>query len=355
MDALPSWAFQKDIEHIIRDGRLPWSRLQGASLLITGATGLIGSVLLRVLRAASDRYGLHLYIAGMGRNKEMIPRLTEEYGADCVIHTDIREPFPSEALPECVDFIFHCAAITKSSDMVANPVGVITTAILGTQNILELARRKKCRGFVYLSSMEVYGQTELLEVRETDLGYLDLTNPRSSYPQSKRLCESLCAAYAAQYGVPAKIARLALTFGAGTPNREDNQRVAMQFARKAMANEDIVLHTPGNSLANCCYTTDAVSGLLYILLKGNSAEAYNVANPKASMTVREMAETVVNEVCGGKNNVVVDVPEDIAKRGYAPDRGHRLNADKLMALGWQPRYGIKEMYERMVADWKVGK
>jgi nucleoside-diphosphate-sugar epimerase len=149
-----------------------------------------------------------------------------------------------------------------------------------------------------------------------------------------------------------KIARLARTFGAGTPNDEDDMRVASQFARKALAGEDIELHTPGNSIANCCYTADAVRGLLIVLIKGRSGEAYNIANPAASATIREMAEIVAGEAAEGKIKVAINVPEDIQKRGYAPDVGYRLNADKLKALGWAPKYGIAEAYRRMIADWR---
>jgi nucleoside-diphosphate-sugar epimerase len=216
--------------------------------------------------------------------------------------------------------------------------------------MLEMARERQCKGFVYLSSMEIYGRTALREVSESDLGYLDLSSPRSSYPESKRGCEMLCAAYAAQYGVPVKIARLAQTFGAGTP--ENDTRVYAQFARSALAGESIELHTEGNSRGNYCDIADAVRGLLAVLLKGKDGEAYNIANPAASATIREMAELVANEVCGGKIGVVVNVPEDMEKRGYAPDAGYTLNADKLKALGWSPKYGLDRMYRRMLADWR---
>lgn len=347
---MSSKIFQEDTEQVISDEHLPWGKLQNTSVLVTGATGLIGLNLVRVLRAASDRHKLNLYILGTGRNKEKLSRLTKEYGANFAIGTDIRRPLPKEVLPTRVDYIFHCASITKSADMVAKPVDVITTAIEGTKNVLEVARLRECRGFIYLSSMESYGQTELTEVHEADLGYLDLSNPRSSYPESKRLCESMCFAYATQYSVPIKIARIAQTFGAGTP--QDDLRVFSQFAISARIGRDIILHTKGKSRGNYCYTADTISGLLYIMLNSKNYEVYNVANPYASATIREMAEVVANDVCGGKINVVVNEPQDIVKRGYAPDVGYRLNADKLMSLGWQPRYGLKEMYTRLLKYWR---
>jgi nucleoside-diphosphate-sugar epimerase len=198
--------------------------------------------------------------------------------------------------------------------------------------------------------MEIYGQTEKTEVTESDLGSLDLSNPRSSYPEGKRFCEMMCVAYAAQYGLPAKIARLAQTFGAGVS--KDDARVFAQFARSAIAGKDIELHTEGTSRGNYCYTADAVRGLLNILLKGETGHAYNISNPAASVTIREMADLVADGVCGGRIGVAVRIPGDTGKRGYAPYAGFVLNADKLKSLGWAPKYGLDEMYRRMLADWR---
>lgn len=342
--------FNEDIEQIISDSHLPWREMADTSVLITGATGLIGTALVRVLAAARQKYRLNLTVIGSGRNNAKGEKLMRDYGLDVFISGDIRQSLSTEAIPDKVDYIFHCAALTESVDMVAKPVDVITTAVDGTRNVLELAREWHSTSVVYLSSMEIYGQTELAQVRETDLGYLDLSNPRSSYPESKRLCENLCAAYSAQYEVPVKIARLAQTFGAGTA--QANTRVFAQFARSAMAGENITLHTEGKSRGNYCYLADAVCALLAILLYGANGQAYNIANPDASVTIREMAELVASEIGHGKVKTIVEVPGDLEKRGYKPHVGFTLNVDKLKALGWQPGYGLAAMYRRMIADWQ---
>jgi nucleoside-diphosphate-sugar epimerase len=232
--------------------------------------------------------------------------------------------------------------------MVADPAGVIETSLLGTLSVLALAREKRVKGMVYLSSMEVYGLTDasLAFVTEADLGYIDLAAPRSCYPESKRMCENMCCSWLAQYGVPVKIARLARTFGAGA--RRDDPRVFAQFARDAAGGSDIVLHTEGASLGNYCYIADAVRGLFLLLLKGVSGEAYNIVNPDACMTIRAMAETVA-AMYGV--SVRVEPPRDIQSRGYLPDLTARLSADKIKGLGWQPRYGMEDMYKRMIDGW----
>lgn len=346
-----SKVLREDMKQIVSDTNIPWNALCGRTVLVTGATGLIGGALVRALSVANEEYKLDLRLIAHGRNKDRGEALAQELGLE-FIRGDIRSSILAEALPGKLDYIFHCASITKSVDMVAKPVDTITTAVSGTRNILELAKEKNCESIVCLSSMEVYGQTELAEVKETDLGYLNLSNSRSSYPESKRLCESMCIAYATQYNIPVKIARLAQTFGAGTP--KDDTRVFAQFARSAISGKDLILHTEGKSRGNYCYTADTVRGLLTLLLQGVNREIYNIANRETSMTVREMAGLVANEVCGGKIKVVVDKPAESEMLGYAPDAGYMLNTDKLEALGWRPRYGLDEMYRRMLADWQEG-
>jgi nucleoside-diphosphate-sugar epimerase len=344
--------FEADTKDAISDANIPWECLRGRTALVTGATGLVGGALARILSAANTKHGPGLRIVAHGRNKDKGESLARDCGAEFVAG-DIRRTETAESIAciaDKIDFVFHCAAVTKSADMAARPADVAETEVFGARNTLKLALERHCQGFVYLSSMEVYGRTDLPEVREGDLGRIDLSNPRACYPESKRFCETLCAAYAAQHGLSAKIARLAQTFGAGTP--KDDARVFAAFARSALAGENIVLRTEGKSRGNYCYTADTVRGLLTILLKGKDGEAYNVANPAASATIREMAELVANGICGGRIKAVVNVPEDIQKYGYAPETSHRLNADKLMSLGWKPKHGLAEMYRRMLADWR---
>jgi nucleoside-diphosphate-sugar epimerase len=345
-----SGVFLKDLEQIVQSPHIPWSDLRGASFLITGGTGLIGSGLIRVLALANKTLSLKMRIIGHGRSAVKANALSEECGIEFIVR-DIRSPIPTETLGDSIDYIIHCAAVTKSAEMAARPVDILGISSEGTRNILELARHKKVKSILFLSSMEVYGQTDKGEVTESDLGYIDLTNPRSSYPESKRFCESLCTGYYTQYGVPVKIARLAQTFGAGTP--KDDTRVFAQFARSALEGKDIILHTRGRSRGNYCYTADTLMAILTILLKGENGNIYNVSNPETSVTIREMADMVAGDICRDRIKVKVDIPSDAASLGYAPDAGYRLNIDKLRKLGWKPQVGLKDMYRRLLADWQA--
>jgi len=334
---------QDDIKETLSDSSILWSELKDSAVLITGATGTIGSALVRTLCAANEKYKLNVKILAQGRDEKKAKPLIEKHGA-VFLKNDIRKPV---VLSENVDYIFHCAAVTKSACMVSMPVDVMAVSVDGTRNILELAREKKSKSVVYLSSMEVYGQGINGEVRESESGHLDLTNPRSCYPKSKRFCEMLCNAYYAQYGVPVKSARLAQTFGAGSP--KNDTRVFTQFAESAADRKDIILHTVGKSIGNYCYTSDAVRALFTLLLKGENGQAYNIANPKTYMTIRQMAELAAVEF---GVNVKTQIPENIQQLGYAPVTGYKLNIDKITKLGWKPKYDLIQMYKRMLADWK---
>ncbi|MGI6628903.1 MAG: NAD-dependent epimerase/dehydratase family protein [Bacillota bacterium] len=337
----------EDLECIVSDRSIPWARFRDKTILVTGSTGLIGLALVRALYAANQKRNLRLHILAHGRDAIKMQKYLSSCGA-VLVEQDIRLPF---AIPEPVHYVFHCAGITESAEMVANPISVIETSVLGTMRVLELAKVKRVEALVFLSSMEVYGliTPPLPSITERDLGSLDLSSVRSCYPESKRLCENLCNCYYFQYGVPTRSARLAQTFGAGTP--KDDPRVFAQFARHAMNGTDIVLHTDGKSRGNYCYLSDAIRALLLLAHKGENGEAYNVSNPAASMTIREMADLVATDLCGSNIKVVVVKSADFEKFGYAPDTDNRLNTDKLNRLGWSPTYGLKEMYERLLDYW----
>jgi len=336
---------QEDLESIAAYP-LPWHEMRNSTVLITGATGLIGSLLVKAFHTANKRHQLDLKIVAVVRNVEKAKAVL--HGCDVqLIEQDIRKPI---FYGDDVHYIIHCAAVTKSKEMVTYPVENIEISVHGTENILKLARDKRVRSLVYLSSMEVYGITDpgLEKVSEDQLGYLDLKNPRSCYAEGKRLCECLCNCYHAEYGVPVKIARLAQVFGAGVSREES--RVFAQFAKSAMAGQDIVLHTDGSSSGNYCYTADAIKGILLLLLKGENGETYNISNEETNMTIREMAELVAEKIAEGKVSVVTDIPESELMYGYAPKVRMKLSADKMRKLGWNPTVGLEQMYQKMIEE-----
>lgn len=342
---------QEDLERVAASG-LPFETMRGASVLVTGATGLVGSMAVKALACCNRIHRLGMTILALVRNEDKAKTLLGELADREDIQLVKGDILQELQIAQPVDYIIHGASVTASKTFVTKPVETIQTAIAGTEHVLELAKDKKVNSMVYLSSMEAFGITDpsLPSVKEEDLGYIDVMNVRSSYSESKRMCEVLCAAYAHEYQVPVKAARLAQTFGAGVPKEEG--RVFAQFAKSAMSGKDIVLHTKGESTGNYCYTADAIAGLLTILLKGTSGEVYTVANPSTTIQIKDMAKMVASTLAEGKIQVIFDIPEDALAYGYAPDVAMHLNADKLMKLGWKPVYDLPDMYRRMVKSFQ---
>jgi UDP-glucuronate decarboxylase len=333
---------------IVAHSNLPFDEYRNSTFLITGATGLIGSLLVKNLLYCNKVHGLNLKVLAIIRNIEKAKNIYGDLVNNEVLQfiiTDLDEGHLEIDSP--VDYIIHAAAVTVSKVMVTNPVVTIKTAFNGTEAVLQLAAEKKSKGVVYISSMEVYGSLDVdHKVSEQDLGFVDLTSVRSCYPEGKRMCECLCTAYSSQYGVNVKSARLAQTFGAGILPTEN--RVFAQFAKSAMKGEDIVLHTLGKSEGNYVYTRDAVKAILMLLIKGEAGHAYNISNEESHMTIAAMAEMVADKIAYGKIKVVLDVSEDSLKFGYATDVKMHLDSSKMRFLGWKPEVGLLESYQRMM-------
>ncbi len=327
-------------------------QLPGKTLLVTGATGLIGSLIVKACIVHNRDHAQKISVIALARSREKVQSIYRQHmdAAGNIpdvtfLYQDVCQPIPETVT---CDYVIHTANATTSRYFMTNPVEVLDSIYMGTARLLEFARRSKVKGMVYLSSMEVFGAVDREDrLSEADLGYLDIHNIRSCYSEGKRVAECLCQCYAQEYDVPVKVARLAQTFGAGVLPTDN--RVFAQFARSAVKGEDIVLHTLGQSVGNYCYTADAVRAIFLLLTKGEPGDAYTVVNESTTMTIAQMARLVAENFSAGRSQVVFDIPEN-SNFGYAPPSKMRLSSQKLRSLGWQPRYDLKEMYERLIQD-----
>ncbi|WP_408070393.1 NAD-dependent epimerase/dehydratase family protein [Butyrivibrio sp. JL13D10] len=321
--------------------------LSNSTILITGATGYIGSMLIKTFMSYNTKSNLNIHIIALIRSKKKAKDIFYDYyGSNNLEFIECDLIQNNISYDGNIDYIIHTASETKSKNMIEKPVDTIKIAIIGTMNVLDFAVEKNVRTFLYVSSMEMYGDLKDSEnVTEDMAGYLNPLVIRNNYPESKRMCENMCIAYMKEYNVPVKIARLAQTFGVGILQSET--RVFAQFAKSVIQKNNIVLHTDGKSEGNYVYIMDAIVALIDILLKGVVGEAYNVVNEDNHSTISAMAKMVVESFGDGKLEVEYDIPEQ-NRYGYPSEIHLKLSSEKLRKLGWKPNVDLKESYKRMI-------
>lgn len=326
---------QRDISEFVRDFDQA-ALLRGSTFLVTGATGLIGSMLIRCLCALDGSIRIYAPVRNLEKGKRLF--------GDCPQVTLVQADLATFDYTTfgTVDYIVHGAAPTASKFFVDRPVETINTIVADTNRLLQYAATITVKGMAFLSSLEVYGQMlQPVPVTEDMQGTVGITDLRSSYPMAKRLAENLCCAYASEYGVPVRTVRLTQTTGPGI-DKADNRYIA-QFVRCAAEGKDIVLRTKGLSAKPCCYTIDAISAILYILLFGQNGKAYNVANEETYISVRDLAY-MIKETLNPDINVRTEINDAM---GYPPDTYLRLCTRELQNLGWKPRYTLRDTISRL--------
>lgn len=315
-------------------------------ILITGATGLIGTSLINKILEDNDSKLSNYHVTALVRNKEKAEaRFKEE------INRDDFELLAGDVVDKAVfdngswEYIIHAAGNAHPKAFSLNPVETMTANLIGTINLLEYSKDHKVKKMIFISSGEVYGEADVLSSdgwREETKGAVDSMNLRACYPESKRAAETLCVSYHKEYDVNVTVARLGYTFGSSIT--DGNSRADAQFLRNAIAHEDIVMKSKGEQLRSYCYVKDCVGALLLLLEKGENGEAYNIANKECTHTIREYAETLA-KVYGVK--VVFDIPDEVEKSGYSTMKREVLNPDKMYALGWKPEYSLRDAMEEM--------
>lgn len=312
---------------------LPWEKLKNKTVMISGASGLIGTFLIDTLFKIND-----IHVIAIGRDIKKARERFADYWDNSrftFLNQDINERLD---VIEKADYVIHAASNTHPISYASDPVGTIMTNIIGTKNMLDYARYSGSTRTLFLSSVEIYGENkgDVEAFTEDYLGYIDCNTLRAGYPESKRAGEALCQAYRKQYGLDVTIVRLSRTYGP-TMLSSDTKAIA-QFMKKGINGEDIVLKSAGNQCYSYSYVADAVSAIVTILLNGTDGEAYNVADINSNISLKELAELIAEY---SRKNVIYENPTEEESIGYSKATKALLDSSKLKNLGWNAHWPIK--------------
>jgi UDP-glucuronate decarboxylase len=341
----------EDLNTIVR-ADLPWSQFDGATVMISGAGGFIGSNLVETLLYRNEAHGTaKTKVIALARDQSRaITRYSAYAGRNDlqIMNQDVVSPIEYVGK---VDYVIHAASNATPQRYTADPVGTHLANTLGTYNLLRLASEHGCRCLLFVSSGDVYGVVpgDNPVISEDTFGALDPMQIRSCYGESKRAGENLCSCWTDQYGMPTKVARLSHTYGPGIAL--DDGRVFADFVACAVAGKDIILTSDGSATRPFCYITDAMIGLFTIMLLGASGEAYNLANDEAIISIAELAQVVAD--CVPESGIKLVFDASARPAGYIPSKitGGIVDTRKLRALGWKPSVTPRIGFGRMIESY----
>lgn len=342
--------YEEELEMLTEQEQL-FEQLSGKTVMLSGATGMIGKCIIDLLMKYNDSCdsGQRIRIIGLSRNAETArQRLGKHWLKDTFhyISCDV-----NTGIPECeyADYIIHAASNTHPLQYAQDSVGTISSNIIGTKNLLDYAVYHKAKRFCFVSSVEIYGENrgDTERFKEDYLGYINCNTLRAGYPESKRVGEALCNAYAQTYQLDFVIPRLSRIYGP-TMLLPDSKAIA-QFIKNAAKGKDIVLKSAGAQLYSYTYVLDAVLGILTVLLKGESGEAYNISDIESEATLREIAEWLAGN---HGTRVIFDKSDVMEQAGYSTATKALLDAGKITELGWRPQTHIWDGLNKTVSGLK---
>ena len=332
----------KEYVHDIREiADIPynWIKLHNKTVMISGATGMIGKFLVDLLMYRNESDNLNCTVVALGRNAKKAESRFPEWLNDehfIFVEQDITKPIDYEGH---VDYIIHAASNTHPLAYSSDPIGTITANVDGTRNLLDLAQKNENSRFVFLSSVEIYGQNrgDVELFREDYCGYINSNTLRAGYPESKRVGEALCQAYKKQYGVDVVIPRLSRVYG---PTMLLNDSKALsQFILKGVNNEDVILKSEGLQYFSYIYVADCVSAIIKIMLDGENGEAYNVGDENSNIHLKDLANIIANY---NNKQVIFELPSEAERAGYSTATTALLDTTKLKELGFNAKTNINE-------------
>ncbi len=342
---------QEDIAEIVATTNVDWNSFSGKRVLITGASGFLPAYLVETLLYLNSTRNLDIQITALVRNLSNFkhrfmrhlssPNLT-------VLVQDVSKPIYLN-LPH--HFIIHAASQASPKYYGIDPVGTLSANVLGTMQLLELARSQPIISFLYFSSGEVYGETQSVPTKESDYGYIDPTLVRSCYAESKRMGENMCVSWHAQYQIPVKIVRPFHTYGPGM--RLDDGRVYADFVRDILENRSIVVKSTGTASRAFCYLADATAGFFTVLLKGENGTPYNVGNNHAEISIMNLAKLLVNIFPDKQLKVTQKIPPSSSQYLQSTIARNCPDISRINALGWMPKTSLADGFKRTLESYSI--
>lgn len=340
---------QKDLAELEKE-KMDFSTLREKNILVTGANGMLATYFIYFLMFLNDKNNLGIKIYALSRNRDkLIARFGGTERKDIIpVIQDVCEKI---VIDEKVDYIVHMASSANPTSILSNPVGIINANLVGTFNVLELAKENKAE-VLFTSTREVYGKMpdDIQFIKEDDMGILNCFDRRACYPESKRMAETILMSYYIQYGVNFKNVRIAHSYGPGM-NIDNDGRIMSDLISDVVNKRNIVLKSTGEAKRAFCYITDAISAILYVLIVGEECQTYNIANEKEEIAIKDLAELLVNLYEEYQLKVCYEISENSG--AYTDFKRVGLDTSKLEKLGWEPKVSLKKGIKNTVDSFRL--
>lgn len=332
----------------ITNSNLPWENFANTTILITGANGFLPAYMVETLLYLNDKKKLNISILALVRNQNKAQKRFSAYTKRKDIQFIIGDVCTPFVVDKKLDYIIHAASQASPKYYSTDPVGTLSPNIIGTYNLLELSRLHQVKSFLFFSSAEIYGRVDPTHqyTNENTYGNINPTDIRSCYAESKRMGETLCVSYHHQYNIQTKIVRPFHTYGPGM--QLDDGRVFADFVADILNNRDITLLSDGSAVRTFCYLSDAVLGFFTILLKGESAQAYNISNPDCVLSIAELAKILINLFPEKKLQLIFKKRKEEVNYLQSAISRNCPDISKAMRLGWHPKISVEEGFGRTI-------
>jgi len=331
---------------------LPWGDFAGKIVLITGASGFLPAYMVETLLWLNEQKKLSTpcTVIALVRNEDKARQRFSDYAGRGDLKFVVQDVCAPIEMEGPVDYIVHAASQASPKYYGTDPVGTLSANVLGTHQLLELARSKGAKRFLFFSSAEVYGAVASGQPNEQQYGYLDPLAVRSCYAESKRMGENMAVCWHHQFGLPVVIARPFHTYGPGMDLGDG--RVFADFVADIVAGRDIVMKSDGLAVRAFCYLAEATAGFFTVLLKGADGHAYNIGNDGAQSSIVGLAELLVSLF--PERNLRVQKHDLPCATAYLQSPVNRICPDitKARDLGWQPRTGLADGFTKTIRSFE---